>query len=302
MSNNNQSSEQIMNDIQSLQKMEQEMFSSLDSNPNLSISQKKELTDKIKKISNMRQGLYGTIGGMNSVFAKTYTATSGALNQQLNAVGIIENQLKESRKKMEIMEIEKINKVRLVEINDYFGEKYAEHALFMQIIIFTLIPIIILILLFNKEIISDKVFYALITIVACIGALFGWPRLFSIMNRDNMNYKEYDWYFDASAAPLPGTDASNNDPWLAPLSTLGTCIGDACCTGNNMTYDTSSNTCVLGDGSGNNTSKNSGKESFITEGMIESMISSSTNQNKYKQMNNSNFMPSTSESFINFKF
>jgi hypothetical protein len=298
MSNNNQSSEQIMNDIQSLQKMEQEMFSSLDSNPNLSIVQKKELTDKIKKISNMRQGLYGTIGGMNSVFAKTYTATSGALNQQLNAVGIIENQLKESRKKMELMEIDKINKVRLVEINDYFGEKYAEHALLMQIIIFTLIPIIILILLFNKEIISAKIFYALVSIVAIIGALFGWPRLFSIMNRDNMNYQSYDWYFDASSAPVPGLDASNNDPWLAPVSTLGTCIGDACCVGVNMSYDTSLNTCVFGDGSGNSTNK----ESFITEGMIESMISSSTNQNKYKQMNNSNFMPSTSESFINFKF
>ena len=91
MSDNSQSSDQIMNDIQSLQKMEQQMFSSLDSNPNLSVAQKKELTDKIKKISNMRQGLYGTMGGMNSIFQKNYQASKGALHQQASAVGIIEN-------------------------------------------------------------------------------------------------------------------------------------------------------------------------------------------------------------------
>ena len=298
MSDNSEPSDEIMNDIQSLQKMEQQMFSSLDTNPNLTVSQKKELADKIAKISNMRQGLYSTMGGMNNVFAKNLAVSEGALEQQLTAVGIIENQLRESRKKLEIMELEKINKLRLVEINDYFGEKYAEHALLMKIIIFTLIPIIILILLFNKQILSARLFYALIIIVSIIGAVFAWPRFFSIINRDNMNYQSYDWYFDASAAPSPG-DISNNDPWLS-VSNRGTCVGDACCTAN-MMYDISSNICIVGARNGQNIKGRHSQESFITESMIENMISSSTNQNKYKQMNDSNFMPSTSDSFINFK-
>ena len=109
-----------------------------------------------------------------------------------------------------------------------------------------------------------------------------------------MNYQSYDWYFDASAAPRPGSDISNTDPWLS-LSTRGTCVGDACCTAN-MMYDISSNSCIIGA-----RNSQSSTESFITESMIENMISSSTNQNKYKQMNDSNFMPSTSDSFINFK-
>ena len=105
MSNNSEPSDEIMNDIQSLQKMEQQMFSSLDTNPNLTVSQKKELADKIAKISNMRQGLYSTMGGMNNVFAQNLAVSEGALHQQLTAVGIIENQLREARKKLEIMDM-----------------------------------------------------------------------------------------------------------------------------------------------------------------------------------------------------
>jgi len=291
MSANSPNSDQIINDIKSLQNMEQQMFSSLDSNPNLSTSQKSELVNKINKIYKMRMNLYDTMGGINSFFEKSLNSSRGTLDEQISAVEIIERELKEAREKLELMEMEKINKLRLVEINDYFGEKYAEHAMLMKVIILTLIPIIIFTVLLNKQIISSTVYYILVGIVAVIGGFFGWMLFFSIINRDNMNYQSYDWYFDASAAPVPGTDVSNNDPWLA--TNIGSCVGSACCS-SDMTYDSSNNICV--DSSGNNT-----KESFITESMIENMISSSTNQNKYKQNNNSNFMPSVSESFINFK-
>lgn len=285
-----QNSQQIMNDIQSLQKMEQQMFSSLESNPNLSQSQKTDLSEKINKISSIRDNLYKNIGGMNMFFQKSFESSRGTLSEQLNAVGIIEDQLKQARNRLKIMEAEKMNKVRLVEINDYFGSKYEEHALLMKIIILTLIPVIILILLLKKEIISSKIFYVLLVIVAIIGAIFMVPRFFSIIRRDNMEYQTYDWYFDPSAAPQPGA-ISNSDPWL----TLGGgCVDSACCSGN-MTYDVSLNRCVVGNRGDTTT------ESFITESMIENMISSSTNQNKYKQRNNSDFLPKVADSFMNFK-
>ena len=287
-----QNSQQIMNDIQSLQKMEQQMFSSLETNPNLSPSQKKDVSDKIGKISSIRDNLYKNIGGMNSFFQKSFESSRGTLNEQVNAVGIIEDQLKQARHKLKIMEAEKMNKVRLVEINDYFGSKYEEHASLMKIIILTLIPVIILILLFNKQIISSKIFYILLVIVAIIGGVFMGYRFFSIIRRDNMEYQTYDWYFDASSAPQAGTDVSNSDPWLR--LEIGGCIESNCCS-DNMTYDTSLNRCVIGDESRRTT------ESFITESMIENMISSSTNQNKYKQGNNSDFLPKLADSFINYK-
>ena len=287
-----QNSQQIMNDIQSLQKMEQQMFSSLETNPNLSPSQKKDVSDKIGKISSIRDNLYKNIGGMNRFFQKSFESSRGTLSEQVNAVGIIEDQLKQARIKLKIMEAEKMNKVRLVEINDYFGSKYEEHALLMKIIILTLIPVIILILLFNKQIISSKVFYILLVIVAIIGGIFMGYRFFSIIRRDNMEYQTYDWYFDVSSAPQGSSDIDNTDPW-SNLN-IGGCFESGCCD-DNMTYDNSLNICVIDDENSKTT------ESFVTESMIENMISSSTNQNKYKQGNNSDFLPKLADSFMNYK-
>ena len=49
-----------------------------------------------------------------------------------------------------MLNLKKNNKMRLVEINDYYGDKYAEHSQLMKIVIFTLIPVIILAIL-NKN-------------------------------------------------------------------------------------------------------------------------------------------------------
>ncbi len=62
--------------------------------------------------------------------------------------------------------------------------------------------------------------------------------------RDNMNYQEYAWSFDPNLAPSGGATTSN-DPWLSnnSVGALGTCIGQACCSANQV-YDTTTNKCV----------------------------------------------------------
>ena len=59
--------------------------------------------------------------------------------------------------------------------------------------------------------------------------------------RDNMNYQEYDWYFDPNAAP--SGSSSSDDPWISGVD-LGTCIGNACCS-EGLVYDSALNQCVF---------------------------------------------------------
>ena len=92
-SSNTPNSEQIINDIKSLQQLEQQMFSSLESDYTLSNSQKNEIVDKISKLSKMRMNLYDTMGGMNTFFQKSFKTTRGTLSEQINSVEIIENEL-----------------------------------------------------------------------------------------------------------------------------------------------------------------------------------------------------------------
>ena len=177
-----QNNEQILNDIQSLQEMEKTLLNSLEANANTLTSQEQEqIVEKMNRISDMRINLYQTLSGVNNFFQGALSSSIGTLQQQTAAIGIIEDELNQSKKRLEVLENEKLNKIRLVEINDYYGEKYAEHSELMKIIIFTLVPIIILAILNNKGILPEKIYYILLVIVSIIGSVFLWRRFSSII-------------------------------------------------------------------------------------------------------------------------
>jgi hypothetical protein len=237
-----QNNEQILNDIQSLQQMEQQLFNNLEANPNMKHDQQQKIVEKMNELSNMRINLYQTLSGVNNYFENAVNTSVSSLKQQAIAIGIVETELNKAKKRLEILEEEKNNKIRLVEINTYYGDKYAEHSHLMKIIIFTLIPIIILGFLNNKGFLPNMIYNILLIIIAFIGAYFFWKRFASIITRDNMNYQEYDWYFNPKTAPTGAS--TKTDPWETNFNLdLGTCIGNACCS-KGLTYDNNLNQCV----------------------------------------------------------
>jgi hypothetical protein len=239
--NISQNNEQILNDIQSLQKMEQDLFSSLETNTNLTSQQQQKIIQKMNQISNMRINLYQTLSGVNNFYGTALQSSAGTLKEQTAAIGIVESELNKSKKRLQLLEAEKNNKIRLVEINDYYGDKYAEHSQLMKIIIFTLVPIIILAFLNNKGILPNTIYNILIVIISFIGAYFMWKRYASIIMRDNMNYNEYDFYFDPASAPN-GSTTDTSDPWLSSKM-IGTCVGEYCCS-DGQTWDSELNQCI----------------------------------------------------------
>jgi hypothetical protein len=253
-----QNNEQLLNDIQSLQQMEQELFNSLETNPNITTEQQQTIVQKMNQLSNMRINLYQTLSGVNNYFENALNTSVGSLKQQAVAIGIVESELNKAKRRLQILEEEKNNKIRLVEINAYYGDKYAEHSKLMKIIIYILIPVIILAFLNNKGILPDTIFNILLVIVSLIGAYFFWTHFSSIIRRDNMNYQKYAWYFDPDSAPTSDS-SSSDDPWLNNTS-FGTCIGDSCCS-EGLTYDSSINQCVTS----TETTAETTTESFINK-------------------------------------
>ena len=238
-----QNNEQILNDIQSLQTMEQQLFSSLENDPSLTYQQQEKTIEKMNQLSNMRINLYQSLSGLTNYYKNSFNSSQGLLKDQTTTIYIVENELNKSKKRLELLNVEKNNKIRLVEINNYYGDKYAEHSDLMKIIILTLVPIIILAVLNNHSILPNTIYYILIIIIASIGAYFFWMRFGSIITRDNMNYQTYDWNFDPSQAPQ-NTTTTTEDPWSVGTSSFGTCIGDVCCS-DGLIYDNSINKCVL---------------------------------------------------------
>jgi hypothetical protein len=289
-----QNNEQILNDIQSLQKMEQELFNTLEVDTNLTSQQKKKVIEKMNQLANMRINLYQTLSGENNFYDTALKVSSGTLKEQASAIGIVESELNRSKKRLEILEAEKNNKIRLVEINNYYGDKYAEHSQLMKIIIFTMVPIIILTFLNNKGILPSFVFNILIAIIAAIGAYYMWTIYASIIMRDNMNYQAYDFYFNPNTAPT-GSSSNSGDPWLS-LNVPGSCIGEYCCS-TGQTWDSELNQCI--GASTVNKPDSTPVESFVTETMINNVLTKKQN-GKYKDDVNIGYIQdSLSNSFIN---
>lgn len=249
--------EQILNDIQSLQQIEQRLFNNLETNTTLTRQQQEDIIDKMNKLTDMRINLYQSLRGINNFYNEALDSSIGTLQEQSFAIEIVEVELNRSKKRLEVLKNEKNNKIRLVEINDYYGDKYQEHSQLMKIVIFTLVPIIILAILNNKGILPGFVYMILLVIISLIGGYFFWRRFLSLIMRDNMNYQEYNFPL-TSKSKTKGSSSTGTDPWLS-LSNLGTCVGQACCS-SGQTYNSTSNTCVT------NT------ESFVTESMVNSIL------------------------------
>jgi hypothetical protein len=248
--NAQQNNEQILNDIQSLQQMEQQLFNSLETNTNLSTDEQQKIVEKMNQLSNMRINLYQTLSGVNNYFENALNTSVGSLKQQLVAIEIVENELDKAKRRLEILEEEKNNKIRLVQINTYYGDKYAEHAQLMKIIIFTLIPVIIVSFIFNAGFLPSKIYYIILIIISLIGAYFFWIRFASIIMRDNMNYQEYNWSFNPNN--ISTSSSTTSDPWQTNINlNIGTCVGDYCCAADTA-YDSTLNQCVPSPGAPGN--------------------------------------------------
>jgi hypothetical protein len=235
--------EQVLNNISNLQNEEKSLYQKLDDN-SLTPDDKKMIIDKINEISQMRLNLYSSMNDMYSFYQKNVEASRTTLGQEVSAIDIVENELNEAKKRLNKMDEQRNNKLRMVEINTYYGKMYNSHTKIMKTVVFFCIPVIILAILANMGFLPPKLYMFLVGIVIIICLILIGYQIIDLSNRDNMNWDEYNWYFDPSKAPTDTTEttsSSTSNPW----STISmTCIGSECCS-DGLEYDSNKNICVL---------------------------------------------------------
>jgi hypothetical protein len=236
--------EQVLNDISQLQTQEKELYASLD-DVNLSSEEKEQIINKINEISQTRINLYTGLKNTYDFYKKNVSAANTTLGQQITAIDILENELNQDKIKMNLIQEQKNNKLRLVEINTYYGKRYNAHTMLMKTIVVICLPMIVLEILANRGILPPKLYAFLSGIVLIIGCVLIGLQLIDMSNRDNMNWDEYNWYFNKSSAPSQSDititgGSSTSNPWTTPSVT---CIGSACCYDGSI-YDDQKNMCV----------------------------------------------------------
>jgi len=244
--------QQILSDIQNLQTIEQGLFNNLENNSStMTPEEQQQLIQKMNEISQMRINLYQSLSGMNNYFRDTLVNSRDTLDEQVIAIGIVEEQLNDAKKRLALVEEERNNNIRNIEINEYYSEKYSNHTQLMKTIIFMLVPIIILAFLYNKGFIPRFLYLSLLLLVGLVGFYFLFTTFYYMMKRDNMNYQQFDWG-DIKNPIDSDSNKSSHDPWAGGGGSSTTCVGAECCNQYER-FDVSMNKCVLN----NNYSSNS---------------------------------------------
>lgn len=239
----------IITDIQNLQAVETDLFRTLESglaSKSLTREQQQSLVDKINNAATMRESLFESLTSEQEYYSDTATNVGNIIGHQINSLDVVEKQMNDAKKRLKVIEDEKNNKLRLVEINTYYGEKYADHARIMKTIVFFCIPIIFLALLANSGILPNSIYVVLFIIIGVIAFVVIWKQLIEAASRDNMNYQEYSWGY--SPPKKPYVDTSNphgsSDPWMG----VGlTCMAQACCDTGFTYVPSPTNKCVSND-------------------------------------------------------
>ncbi len=233
--------DQVINNIKSLQTMELDLYNSLE-NQKLTSEQKQQIIDRINQLSQMRINMYANLKNSYSNYQQNVSASRNTLNDQMVSIDVIENELNDSKRRLNLLQAEKNNKIRLVGINTYYGKQYNAHKQIMKTVVFVCVPVLILTILANKGILPSQLNALISGIIIIIGVIVVGYQIIDLSNRDNMNFDEYNWYFDKNnaASSTTSTSTTGTDPWA---TTESTCIGAECCN-EYSTYDSAQNKCI----------------------------------------------------------
>ena len=202
---------------------------------------RRNLENSIRTISETKENLVTALGSLSKYYTSNLENASRTLDQQSEAVAIIDREMQIAKKRLEYVNSQKANKMRKVEINQYYAANYQEKTLLLKWI---LLLIAVLVVFYYVKSIFDMVpplIYALILTVILV--FFGYKMLkifLSLNARSKMVYDEYSWKFDTENAPAWDPDSKSMDPFRLPPST---CIGEGCCS-EGIFYDKELGVCV----------------------------------------------------------
>ena len=206
--------ENIQTNITSLENLKNDLTEQLYTgiSNGISLEDQNKLTTKITSINEIIHSLHQTSSSTYSFFKTNIDATTKSIEEQGYAATIVNDQSVGMEYKVDSLEQEKANKLRLIEINDYYSEQYLDRTNIMKSIILVCIPLIILTILKNKGLLSKNIFTLLIIIIIVVGGIYLFKLFLKAISHNNMQYQQYDWNFNINAAPPVDTTYPNGDP------------------------------------------------------------------------------------------
>jgi hypothetical protein len=246
----------ILARIQDLQASERRMINELDaytstsgfvsSDPNLI-----RMVNNINNIANARISMFQMINQNAGIIQSGVSQSRIDLVSQMTLLDAVEDQLNQAKTKIDELQSTNDTKMRMVEINTYYGQRYEAQSNLMKKIIIICIPILIVFILKKKSLIPETIANYIIGIIVAISAFILMFNIWDIYTRNNMHFDQYEWKYESPSAHSPSIweynkqNMFNFDKLFQDLmSNLGICVTDKCCATGTV-YSKKKSKCVL---------------------------------------------------------
>ena len=131
----NERGKSVISNIRDLQTTEEGLFKQLQtgaSTRQLNQKQQQELVKQIKNVSDSRYNLYLELQQNQVYYQDNVNVSHNILTQETDALEVVERELNRAEKRIGLIGEQRNNRLRLVEINRYYGDKYKHHTLILK--------------------------------------------------------------------------------------------------------------------------------------------------------------------------
>ena len=248
--------QEVLNQIDKLQVRERKLINDLEGKSSVAGFSPDDpeilkLLADINTISETREALFNSIVGKLSILQDGVSESRVDLVSQMTLLKVVEDQLNKVKSQMSSLQNRNDTKMRLVQINTYYGKRYESQTQVMKKIIIVCIPLIVLFVLKKKGLIPELISNYLLAITIVIGSIYVVRDIWEIHTRSNMNFDEYDWKYEDPSNHAPSIWEYNKknllkieNPFKNLLKNLGICVGDDCCS-DGLFFDKKKQKCVV---------------------------------------------------------
>jgi len=232
----------IIANIARIQDIEKQLLAKL--NTDISATDRSEIVAQINNLAQARGDLYNNMNDFSSQLETVASERRNALVQNSVAVNVIRNQIANSSNTLDGLQQDKSNKMRLVEINNYYGKKYEFQTDIMKIIILTCVPVLVVSILLKKGFIPNLIATGLIILIIAAGVIAVARKVMDLNRRNRFNFDQYDHPFNPYAVSVTTTKKETTN--LSELNDLAldySCIGSNCCTETTTVWNPSEGKC-----------------------------------------------------------
>ena len=216
----------VLEAIEGSQVEQQQLYDQLNtlSGDDESITKQNQILDRINRLSMIRSTLFATLEQMYQRLGGRVATTRGVLADQITVAKVMEQQLVEAKRSLGQVVGTQDNKMRMVEVNTFYADKYRAQSGLMQLIIIVVVVFLVLVILMKRKLLPGRLGAVLLIGVFIIGGLVIGVRIFDVNSRSNMVFDEYSW--DGSDPPAYSPDDSDQGREM-PYADL--CINGLCC-------------------------------------------------------------------------